>query len=124
MLQIDLFAVCPESRQSPASDPAKSRARAKPPCKNAQWEIEDHVCRHCFGRMVSTRLSSGATRYRCTNCGAEGEGHAPSVLCACGLKLRSAAPGLDLVDAGIRCVPNPSPSAAFPSQIVAAESRT
>lgn len=73
---------------------------------------------------MSALQGDGRTLYRCSNCGAEAEGHAPDVLCACGLKLRAIAPSQHLVDAGLRCQVNPSPTAAFPSQIVAAEARS
>ena len=125
MGQIELFDCsdfghCPESRR-PFGNPAKTRARANP---LQRWALEDHVCRHCFGRLVSTGLGSGRSLYRCTNCGAEADGHHAEALCVCGLQVRSTAPGGHLVNAGLRCQPNPSPNAEFPSQIVAAEART
>ena len=100
---------------------AKKRAHAH---DAAAWRLEPHVCRHCFGRLASTGAPGGARRYQCTNCGAEAVGLTPDVLCSCGLKLRSHGPGGGLVDAGLRCQPNPSPSPEFPSLFVAAEART
>lgn len=101
---------------------AKKRARA--PVDGAIWALEPHVCRHCFGRLASTDAGEGRRRYQCTNCGAEAVGLSPDVLCSCGLKLRHHGPGGGLVDAGLRCQPNPSPSPEFPSLFVAAEAAT
>ena len=99
----------------------KNRARA--PADGATWALEPHVCRHCFGRLVSAPAPGGARRYVCSNCGADAYGDAPDVLCACGLKLRNHGPGPRLVDAGLRCQPNPNPRPDFPSLFVAAEAR-
>jgi hypothetical protein len=44
-----------------------------------------------------------------------------AALCACGLQVRRA--GV-LVDAGLRCQPNPAPTPDFPSLFVAAEAPT
>lgn len=120
MGQIELFdAVDGGHIATPGGGCAKTRTRAR------GWALEEHVCRHCFGRLLSTRLSTGASLYRCTNCGAEAEGHHADVLCACGLRVKDTqAPDAPLVDAGLRCIPNPAPSARFPAQIVAAEART
>lgn len=99
----------------------KKRARAPVP-DAAVWTLEPHVCRHCFGRLLS-QPAAGRTRYACSNCGAEAHGDAPDVLCACGLALRNHGPAGGVIDAGLRCQPNPAPSPEFPSQFVAAEPR-
>lgn len=90
--------------------------------------LEPHVCRVCFSRLVSEPVpgaAGGLRRYSCTNCDAVAPGLDASVLCCCGIKLRksgkSGRTGLTEVDAGIRCVRNPSPTAEFPSLFVAAE---
>lgn len=97
----------------------KTRARTK---TQTAWTLEPHVCRVCFGRIVSRPSTKDAHGfvYQCTNCGAENGGRSPDVLCACGLKLRNHAPGAPLVDAGLRCQPNPDPRPDFPSLFVAA----
>jgi len=115
----------PVMRSKCVNDPglgAKKRARA--PDAAASWALEPHVCRHCFGRLASTDAGEGRRRYQCTNCGAEAVGLSPDVLCSCGLKLRHHGPGGGLVDAGLRCQPNPSPTPDFPSLFVAAEAAT
>lgn len=98
--------------------PPKKPARAHE-TQGVTWTLEPHVCRHCFGRLVS----SGAL-YACTNCGAEAVGDAPDVLCACGTVIRRHGAGAPPVNAGLRCQPNPSPSPEFPSLFVAAEAPT
>lgn len=108
------------------ANPAAKKMRVRAPDADAGWLLEPHVCRHCFGRLVSKADGArpGAWRFLCTNCGAEEVGAAPAVLCACGIQLRNHGPGPDLVDAGLRCQPNPEPSPDFPSLYVAAEPRT
>lgn len=88
------------------------------------WRLEPHVCRACFSRLVS-RQAPGGRMYHCTNCGLEAQGAGPEVLCSCGMKVRrplkGAGSGHALVDAGVRCMPNPDPRPDFPSLFVAGE---
>lgn len=86
------------------------------------WELTDHVCRVCFGRILGTDatsdgvlLSGGHRRYRCSNCGLEGAARKSDCICACGMRLKSGH------DAGIRCERNPEPTPEFPSEIVATQ---
>ena len=74
------------------------------------WEITDHVCRVCLGRILSRQQSEGGC-VRCADCGLERTGRTPS-LCACGTKLRSGK------NAGFRCAPNPEVTPEMPVQIV------
>lgn len=69
------------------------------------WEITDHVCRVCLGRVLARR---GV--YRCADCGAEGHGE-PASVCACGATLK---PGKN---AGMRCVKNEQRSPEAPQEI-------
>lgn len=87
------------------------------------WTLETHVCRHCFGRLVSRALADRRA-YLCTNCGAEAVGESPDVLCSCGTTLRRHAGVSSPVNAGLRCQLNPSPSPDFPSLFVASEVKT
>lgn len=83
------------------------------------WRLEPHVCRKCFARLASREVCDDVDRvYQCTNCGATEVGADAAVLCSCGTKLRRLG---KLIDAGIRCQPNPSPSLEFPSLFVAGE---
>ncbi len=113
-----------DSRRLSGGRSPKKRARAMAEGADAtRWSLEPHVCRHCFGRLVSQVRPDGDVRYHCTNCGAEAVGLEPSVLCACGLALRNHGPAGGVIDANLRCQPNPSPSPEFPSLFVAAEPR-
>lgn len=98
----------------------RARAMAEGADPTQTWSLEPHVCRHCFGRLLS-QPAAGRTRYVCSNCGAEDLGDGPDVLCACGLALRNHGPSGGMLNAGLRCQPNPSPSPEFPSLFVAAE---
>lgn len=110
-----------------SSDDKAGSSSAK---KNEQWHLEDHVCRKCFGRVVSRPVTDAAnctTRlYLCTNCGAEAQHDKADAICCCGIKIKRAGrsgtkASSTLVDAGVRCIPNPEISPMFPSQIVASE---
>lgn len=85
--------------------------------------LEDHVCRSCFGRIASEPHAPGERRYFCTNCGLEGVGSKPAVVCSCGMKLRKlkgdGRTAVALVDAGVRCHPNKRQSPEFPALFVA-----
>jgi hypothetical protein len=90
------------------------------------WSLEPHICRGCFGRLVSRPAEQPGWRvYQCTNCGVEASAQAASQVCCCGTKLRKATAsgrsGAALIDAGIRCQVNAAPTPEFPSVIVAAE---
>lgn len=89
------------------------------------WSLEPHICRSCFSRLVSQPGTDGNTRYQCTNCGIEASGVEASALCCCGLKIRRPTKlhksGHHLVDAGVRCAPNPNIRPDFPSLFIACE---
>lgn len=109
----------------------RRRARAQPHepgttgDADAALRLEPHICRACHSRLASEPHPDGGRRYVCTNCGLEAVGHAADVLCCCGMKIRRATKGgksgYALVDAGIRCIPNPDPRPEFPSLYVASE---
>lgn len=86
--------------------------------------LEPHVCRRCFGRILSRDLGGGQHEYICSNCGLCARGSKPSVVCSCGMTLRKAtasrSAGAKPQDAGIRCIPNPNIGPEFPAEIVAA----
>lgn len=99
---------------------AENRARARGDEKKSGLRLEPHICRACFGRIASFPAAAGDARvYQCTNCGLEAAGHKPSVVCACGMKLRKrkgdGRSAEVMVDAGIRCHENRRVSPEFPS---------
>jgi hypothetical protein len=77
-----------------------------------QWEILDHICRVCFGRLLRRRASDNKTIVRCADCDAEAIGHVEA-LCVCGAKLVRGRLS------GLRCRINPQPTPEQPSRVVA-----
>ena len=54
------------------------------------WQLEDHLCKKCGGRILKSASESGAnskgeTLFRCANCGKAEYGFSPSVICWCGM---------------------------------------
>jgi hypothetical protein len=81
----------------------------------ALYQLTQHVCRICFGRILSRVGAEGAPGkriFRCADCGAEKDGHHASVVCVCGVKLNAR-------NAAIRCVPNEHRRPEFPFEICA-----
>lgn len=112
----------PTDGQPPAR---KTRARPQVDAKNSGLRLEPHVCSSCFGRIASeiSCAETGARRFFCTSCGLGAVGHKASVVCACGIKMRKfkgdGRSSAVMVDAGIRCHENRSPSLEFPALFVA-----
>lgn len=71
----------------------------------------DHVCRHCFGRVLTRQSEDGGMESRCADCGAAVAGDYKA-LCCCNLRLRNGQ------DAQLRCIPNPSPTPEVPEQVL------
>lgn len=76
------------------------------------WEIADHVCKVCCGRVLARRNDDGDRVFRCSNCGVEASGKSSAVVCCCGIKINGK-------DGGIRCVINGQKSPLWPSEFVA-----
>jgi hypothetical protein len=76
------------------------------------WEIVDHACKNCAGRLVK-RKSGGVTEHRCTNCGETVEGD-HLTLCWC---------GVDVSKHGkvFECFKNPKKSLSMPQEILIRE---
>lgn len=95
--------------------------------KDLLWRLEPHVCRKCFGRVLSRCADTVGVRvYRCSDCGHEVEADNPAEICCCGVKIRKSGRdgskhGGSLVDAGLRCIKNPARTNLLPSEVVAAE---
>lgn len=84
-----------------------------------QWRLEPHCCQACYGRIASREADDGTSVYQCTNCGAEAAGTKPSVLCACGTKIRKGGKSSSVfVNAGLRCHANEAASPSLPSVYV------
>lgn len=75
------------------------------------WEILDHVCRLCHGRLLRSQGDDGKTIVRCAECDTEVQGRVEN-LCACGAKLRNGRL------AGLKCQVNPAPTIEQPARVV------
>jgi len=64
------------------------------------WAITPHVCRVCMGRVLAQESMDGTKTFRCADCGVERTGEDETVICTCGLKLKTK------IDAGFRCITN------------------
>lgn len=105
------------------------------------WEIADHLCRSCLGRVLVRKNADGTSTSRCSNCGTESDGDAESI-CCCGVRLGARCNrcgkqhhyskvghhcvadgcGGTVVkgpSSGLRCVANDSRSPEWPGEIVA-----
>ena len=77
------------------------------------WTLTDHVCRVCFGRLLSRVDSDGVQQVRCANCGAAVTGKV-SGLCCCGITMSKGR------RAGFRCqrVPVQTPEKPMELEVV------
>ena len=81
-----------------------------------QWEITDHVCKCCFGRVITRAGDDGSNIARCADCGFEAISDHTTV-CACG-----ALPAGSKVR--LRCIRHDSPTPEVPFEIVVIEAPT
>ena len=77
------------------------------------WEIVDHACRHCLGRLVRSVKLDRSVVHRCCECGASEEGNNEN-LCWCG----AVALGQGKM---FECFPNPNKSSSVPQEILVRE---
>ena len=80
-----------------------------------RWELTDHCCRVCFGRVLVRTRFDNVKVHKCSNCETEVVSDAPGGLCCCGMKLRTNR------DAGVRCQVNAERKPENQSYIVAAQ---
>lgn len=76
------------------------------------YYFTDHACRVCFGRVMCYVHFDRRRTFRCSCCGVSAEGKSESVICGCGIRLKSGR------DAGLRCVRNDERSPECPAEIV------
>lgn len=62
------------------------------------WAVEDHLCRHCGGRILRCVTGNGVTGggnpvFKCADCGSAVAAMGPERLCWCGFEHRRNAPG-------------------------------
>ncbi len=77
------------------------------------WEIVDHACRHCFGRLVRSANAEGSIVHRCCECGASEKGGNEN-LCWCGTEVLGHGKIFE-------CFPNPNKSSSCTQEILVRE---
>lgn len=78
-----------------------------------EWEITDHACRHCMGRILRRAKSGGGFVVCCSECGASVDGDCTS-LCWCGVEVRG-------YGAVFECIRNENISQESPQQVLVRE---
>jgi hypothetical protein len=94
-------------------DTIELEASADDAASIASWTPVDHVCRHCFSRVLLRIDDAGRASARCAGCDLEAIG-GPEAICACG-----SLP--DKFRVKLRCVRNEHRTAETPAAIVVVE---
>jgi len=106
--QMPLFVPSPDELAKSAVELSRRRKKA---AASAGWEVTDHVCRTCWGRILKRPGQDGEAELRCANCGASAHGK-EDALCCCGIEVDGKHP--------FECVANPDQSIA-PAEIAVRE---
>jgi hypothetical protein len=77
------------------------------------WRFEEHVCGHCFGRIMSRLAEDGGRTFRCADCETEAK-DVVRALCACGFSVGRR-------EIGLRCARNDHREAGYEAAIVVRE---
>lgn len=79
------------------------------------WDVSDHACRYCFGRVLIRIRRGKVVEARCAECDQRLPG-AVDNLCCCGVEAGALGRALE-------CVPNPAVNAEAPQKIMVRERR-
>ncbi len=79
------------------------------------WEVADHACRHCLGRVLQRLVRGVAVEVRCAQCGARSDG-GHLALCCCGAECGA-------LEYPLECFKNPTVSIDVPHEIMVRETR-
>lgn len=79
------------------------------------WEVTDHACSVCYGRVLRRVDADGKVIVRCSNCGVAAEGNVKEI-CWCGYRM----PVGKKVQR-FMCQPNENPTASFPAEVEVVE---
>lgn len=104
--QLSLFAAIAETPVTKL--PAQPRPKAR-----GGWEIADHACRHCFGRVLHRKVKGHVVEVRCAECGVTEAGDHESI-CCCGAVV-------GVMGRVLECYRNPAVSKATPQEILIRE---
>jgi hypothetical protein len=107
LLQLDLFA---DHTGSIVTVPAKKTRVA---AAVSGWELVDHACKSCLGRVLQRRHRDGTIDVRCAECGMSAAGGA-SEICCCGADCGTAGHVLE-------CFRNPEITPAVPQEVLVRE---
>ncbi|MFM0165688.1 hypothetical protein PQR39_35300 [Paraburkholderia sediminicola] len=105
--QLDLFGE-EQSPEKHLAEVVKRRSRG-----SAGWQLSNHACRHCFGRILQRAVGGVVVEVRCAECGASAHGVVDQI-CAC---------GADCGDIGyvLKCVRNPNVTKENPHEVLIRE---
>jgi hypothetical protein len=92
----------------PDSVPFRKRPVAPP-----SWQLADHACRFCFGRVLVRKVKGRVVEARCAECSKSAQS-GPEGICCCGADCGALGKALE-------CFRNPSPSAENPQEIMVRE---
>jgi hypothetical protein len=108
LLQLPLFGDAPVA---PAI-PEKVRRDTGP----GGWELVDHACQHCLGRVLVRRRRGITVEARCAECGAHSSEGIAGV-CCCGAECGT-------VGHVLECFRNPTVSPSLPQEVLVRERPT
>lgn len=107
LLQLNLFGETP----APPVDQAPVRTRRD--TRRGGWELVDHACQHCLGRVLVRRKRGRTVEVRCAECGATARGDIAEV-CCCGATCGT-------VGHVLECFRNPHVTPACPQEVLVRE---
>ena len=87
----------------------RTGSNGKPARFIGEWNISDHSCRHCMGRVLIGQSSDGLPLAHCSECGEEMVG-GHDAICWCGVEM----PGHGRT---FECFHNPRISLSAPQEI-------
>lgn len=107
LLQLDLFGGAPAGVVAP---PLK---RTRLAAAVTGWDLVDHACHHCLGRILMRRHKDGTVEARCAECGAHSRDGIREVCCC----------GADCGKLGhvLECFRNPEVTQSVPQEILVRE---
>lgn len=105
--QLDLFGQITSVPQ-PANLPKQAVPR-----RPSGWQLADHACRSCFGRVLQRVVRGRVVEVRCAECGAHGEGE-HTAICCCGASIGA-------IGKILECYRNPNVSKAVPQEVLIRE---
>jgi hypothetical protein len=88
-------------------------APSQPHWPTERWEVADHACRHCLGRVLQRLVRGVTVEVRCAQCGARADG-GHLALCCCGAEAGA-------LDYPLECFKNPHVSIDVPHEILVRE---